>query len=257
MPKTAAHGRIVWHDLLTTDHAAARSFYTQVAPWKTQPWEDAKDYEMWTLNGEPIGGVTNIGPEMAAAGVRPHWLAYVCVYDVDACARQAVSLGGKLRSGPKEVPHVGCWAVISDPQGATIGIFEPADTPPGHDGDPAIGEFSWHELATDDYKAAREFYRVLFRWETMQDYDMGELGIYSMFGQHGQMYGGMFTRPAQIPVSNWLCYVRVPTVKPVADEVARLGGSVMNGPMEVPGGDWVAQCMDPQGAAFALHAKAG
>ena len=58
-----------------------------------------------------------------------------------------------------------------------------------------------------------------------------------------------------MPPPNWLSYIRVDAVKPVADQVAQLGGTVINGPMEVPGGDWIAQCIDPQGAAFALHAK--
>ena len=252
MPKNAAHGRIVWHDLETSDRGAAKSFYTSIAPWKTEPFDEAKDYEMWTLDGEPIGGVSSLP---ASSGRTPHWLPYVCVYDVDALARQAESLGGRVKVKPTEIPHVGGWAVIADPQGAPIGVFEPAESPPGHEGEPAIGEFSWHELATDDYKAAAEFYRALFRWEKTSEYDMGEMGIYYMFGQHGATYGGMFNRPPQIPVSSWLCYVRVNSVKPVADKVKELGGSVMNGPMEVPGGDWIAQCMDPQGAPFALHAK--
>ena len=255
MPKNAAHGRIVWHDLVTPDHVGAKAFYTQVAPWKTQPWEDAREYEMWTLHGEPIGGLTSMSAELRAGGVPPHWLAYVCVYDVDACARQAESLGGRVVMGPTEVPHVGCWAVVRDPQGATIGVFEPADTPPGHDGTPTIGEFSWHELATDDFRAAADFYRALFRWEKTSEYDMGEMGIYYMFGQRGQVYGGIFKRPPQLPVSSWLCYLHVDSVRPVAEKVKQLGGTVMNGPMEVPGGDWIAQCSDPQGAAFALHAK--
>ena len=122
-------------------------------------------------------------------------------------------------------------------------------------GDAAIGEFSWHELATDDYKSATNFYRALFKWEKTSDYDMGESGIYSMFGQGGQVYGGVFNRPPEIPAPNWLCYIRVEDVKRTADKIKQLGGSVMTGPMEVPGGDWIAQCMDPQGATFAIHAK--
>src|SRR5262249_21254039 len=140
MPNKAAHGRIVWHDLETPDRGAAKSFYTSIAPWKTEPFDEAKDYEMWTLSGEPIGGVSTLP---ASNGRAPHCLPYVCVYDVDACVRQAETLGGKVKVKPTEIPHVGCWAVIGDPQGAAIGVFEPAESPPGHDGEPAIGEFSW------------------------------------------------------------------------------------------------------------------
>jgi predicted enzyme related to lactoylglutathione lyase len=255
MPKNAAHGRIVWHELATTDRDGARSFYTQITPWKTAPWEDAKNYELLTLDNEPIGGLTQIKPERTAKGIVPHWLPFVCVYDVDETVRQAGALGGTVRHAPREVPHVGCWAVVADPGGGAIGVFEPADQPPGDDDAARVGEFSWHELATDDYKAAADFYRSLFRWEKTSEYDMGEMGIYYMFGRAGQVYGGIFKRPPQIPGVSWLSYVRVENVKPIADRVKALGGMVMNGPMEVPGGDWIAQCADPQGAAFALHAK--
>jgi predicted enzyme related to lactoylglutathione lyase len=256
MPKSAAHGRFVWHDLATPNPDAAKAFYPQITPWQTQAWDDdATDYTMWTLEGAPIGGVTPLASDVASTGMSPQWLAYVSVYDVDASVRQVASLGGQVRMGPKEVPHVGCWAVIADPQGATIGVFEPAATPPGHAGPPNIGEFSWHELSTTDYKSAAEFYRAIFKWEKISDYDMGEMGMYYMFGQRGETYGGMFDRRPDMPPPNWLSYVRVEGVKPVADKVKQLGGTVFNGPMEVPGGDWIAQCVDPQGAAFALHAK--
>jgi uncharacterized protein len=253
MPQTA-HGRFVWHDLTTPDPAAAISFYTQITSWTTQPWENAKDYTMWALDGVPLGGVSQEEPG-TPPGTPPHWLPYVDVYDVDACIRQVSSLGGSVRTPPTQVPHVGTWAIIADPFGASIGIFESTDKPPGHDGVPNIGEFSWHELTTTDYKAAAEFYRALFRWEKMSEFDMGEMGVYYIFGQKGQQYGGMFNRTAEMPPPNWLSYIRVPQVKPVADKAKELGGTVFNGPMEVPGGDWIAQCMDPQGAAFALHAR--
>jgi hypothetical protein len=255
MPKNGAHGRIVWHELATTDRDGAKSFYSPVTPWKTAPWEDARNYELLSVDDEPIGGLTQIRPEHTAKGIVPHWLPFVLVYDVDETARQAAALGGRVLRPPTEVPHVGCWAVIADQHGARIGIFEPADRPPGNDETPRIGEFSWHELATDDYKAAADFYRALFRWEKTGDYDMGEMGTYHMFGRAGQVYGGIFNRPAQIPTVNWLSYVRVEDVKSASDTVKKLGGNVMNGPMEVPGGDWIAQCTDPQGAAFALHGK--
>ncbi len=256
MPKSAAHGRIVWHDLATTNPDAAKSFYTQIAPWQTKVWdEDANDYTMWMLAEKPIGGVANLSDDVGASAPQSHWLAYASVYDVDACLRQVQSLGGKVVVSPKEIPSIGCWAVIADPQGATIGVYEPDNVSPARPAAPGIGEFSWHELATADYKAAADFYRAVFKWETVSDYDMGEMGVYHMFGQNGDTYGGMFNRRPDMPPPSWLSYVRVEGVKPVADKVKDLGGTVFNGPMEVPGGDWIAQCIDPQGAAFALHAK--
>jgi predicted enzyme related to lactoylglutathione lyase len=252
--KQAAHGRFVWHELAVPSQDAAQSFYLKVTPWKTEPWDHSPDYTLLTNEGTPLGGIAELTKDLAARGVPPHWLPYVSVYDVDACARQAVALGGQLRMGPKEVPNIGAWAVIADPQGAALGIYEPANPRPPA-GPPGVGDFSWHELTASDYKAAAEFYRAMFHWERISDYDMGEMGMYSMFGQRGETYGGMFNRSSTMPPPNWLSYVRVGDVKSVAERVKQLGGTVLNGPMEVPGGDWIAQCLDPQGAAFALHTK--
>jgi predicted enzyme related to lactoylglutathione lyase len=74
-----------------------------------------------------------------------------------------------------------------------------------------------------------------------------------MYGRGAHPLGGIFKRPPEMPMSSWLFYVRVPDVNAAVEKVKRLGGQVMNGPMEVPGGGWIAQCMDPQGAAFAVH----
>jgi uncharacterized protein len=250
-----AHGSFIWHELTTVDLAAAKAFYTQITPWQAKQWDDSIDYTMWTSGNKSLGGVIPLSDDLKARGVVPHWLPYVSVYDVDATVRQVAALGGTVRMGPKEVASIGAWAVIADPQGAAVGLFESADAPPATNGDAPIGEFSWHELATTDYRAASEFYRALFKWETTSDFDMGEMGIYRMFGQRGKTFGGIFNRRVDMPPSNWLSYVRVDNVKPVADRVKELGGTVLNGPMEVPGGDWVAQFVDPQGAAVALHAK--
>jgi predicted enzyme related to lactoylglutathione lyase len=247
-------GTFVWHELTTDDPVAAKSFYTQIAPWETKEWDDSIEYTMWTRGEKSLGGVVPLSAELKTSGVGPHWMPYVAVYDVDETVRRAASLGGRVRMGPKEVASIGAWAVIADPQGAVVGVFEPIDAPSSAS-DGAIGDFSWHELATSDYKAASEFYRALFKWDATSDFDMGEMGIYRMFGKGGKTFGGMFNRRDDMPAPNWLSYVRVDSVKPVADKVRELGGTVFNGPMEVPGGDWVAQCIDPQGAAVALHAK--
>ena len=250
---TNPHGRFAWHELSTTDPRAGMAFYPQITAWTTQLMDDRPDYSLWMNDGSPIGGVATLRDTVEASSAHAHWLAYVRVYDVDACARQVAALGGRVRVAPKEVPNIGCWAVVSDPQGGVIGLYEPASNELVRYSAPRRGEFSWHELMTTDYKAAFEFYRALFRWETVSKYDMGEMGIYHLFGQKGQTFGGMFNTLVGVPSPNWMCYVRVDDVKPRAETLTMLGGIVMNGPMEVPGGDWIVQCMDPQGATFALH----
>ncbi len=252
----AAHGRFVWHDLVTSDVAAAQSFYTTITPWTTQLWEAGDvDYPMW-LNGEqPIGGLV---PLSSDSGGRPHWLTYVCVYDVDACARQAEKLGGTIRTRPREVKDVGCYAVLADPMGAVFGLFEPDQQPPGHDDQPPIGDFSWHELITTDHGKAFAFYNEIFKWETLREHDMGAMGTYRIYGRNGRELGGMMNRSEGMPQPNWLPYIRVANVDARTEDAKRGGATVLVGPMEVPDGDRIVQCTDPQGATFALHThKAG
>lgn len=246
-------GSFVWHNLVTADTKDAAAFYSEITRWKTQPWEhDETDYTLFAVDDQPLGGaIAPSGNTIDASGSLPRWLPYVYVYDVDACSRQAEKLGGKVRRGPFEVPNVGCWAVVADPQGATIGLFEPVQSPPKHTGAARRGEFSWHELMTTDARIALEFYKPLFHWELISENDMGEMGKYLVFGQLGRPYGGMYNQADAAP--RWLSYVRVDDVGHAAKTAERLGGRVKVGPVEVPGGDVIAQLVDRQGAEFALH----
>jgi predicted enzyme related to lactoylglutathione lyase len=109
---------------------------------------------------------------------------------------------------------------------------------------------------TTDYDTAFRFYQALFGWELISDNDMGPLGVYRIFGRNSLPLGGMFNTPPNVPAPpNWLPYIHVDSADRVADLVTANGGTILNGPMEVPGGDRIAQCMDPQGAAFALHSR--
>ncbi|NJL29787.1 MAG: VOC family protein [Thermoanaerobaculia bacterium] len=123
-----------------------------------------------------------------------------------------------------------------------------------------MGEFSWNELATTDHEAAFAFYHELFGWQKLTAFDMGPHGIYQLYGRTELPLGGMFNKTADQPGPPcWLYYIRVEDVHASAEQVKKLGGQILMDPMEVPGGDWIVPCMDPQGAAFALHhtAKAG
>jgi predicted enzyme related to lactoylglutathione lyase len=152
---------------------------------------------------------------------------------------------------------VGRFAVIGDPQGGVVCLFRPADGLPPAPFAPKLMEFSWHELATSDWRAAFDFYRQMFGWQTIDEADMGPLGTYLIFGADGAAYGGIFNKPPEMPVTAWCYYVRVQDVNEIARKVTENGGQVINGPMEVPGGDWIAQCLDPTGGMFAVHQKTG
>ncbi len=260
MSGTEARGRFVWYDLMTTDPDAATEFYTRLMGWGTEVWDGmGTPYTMWTTRGTVLGGVMQLPKEASDAGAPPHWMGYVAVPDVDHTFAKAIELGGAPCVQPTDIPTVGRFAVFGDPQGAMLALFTPLQQAPGHEGPPGIGEFSWHELATTDFAAAFAFYAELFGWERGEAMDMGPGGIYQLYQRGGQPLGGMFTKPAEWPgPPAWMYYLRVGDVRAAVERVAELGGSVVGGPMEVPGGDLIAHCTDPQGGFFALHStKAG
>jgi len=256
MPKAFPRGRICWDELMTTDPKAATAFYKAIVGWGTQESGGGSSYVMWTAGGTPVGGLMALPDEARMMGTPPSWVMYVAVPDVDASLRQAVSLGARAYVQPQSIPTMGRFAVLGDPQGATFALFSSTTGVPGHDGPSKPGEFSWHELAATDWRAAWDFYEHLFGWVKMDAMDMGPAGTYQMFGRAGKMLGAMYDKPPEMTgPPNWLCYALVPNADSAATVVQRLGGKVMNGPMDIPGGR-IAQCMDAQGATFALHSNA-
>ncbi|HEY3045085.1 MAG TPA: VOC family protein [Vicinamibacterales bacterium] len=237
---------------MTTDTKSAAGFYTKVAGWKTKTWEQNPSYTMFTAKGRPMAGLMAL-PEPNSPLL---WLVYIGTPNVDETARQAEGLGGKVVKRPEDIPTIGRFAIVQDPQGALFVAFTPlpGSTPPP-DGAVVVGDFSWHELVTTDWRAALAFYKTLFGWEETDSMDMGpEMGTYQMYGWKGHMLGGMMNKPKQSPgPPAWLSYISVPDAKKAAATVTKLGGKIINGPMEVPGGSWIAAGLDLQGAAFAVH----
>jgi predicted enzyme related to lactoylglutathione lyase len=150
-------GRFVWYELLTSDPKAAIAFYGDVVGWKTEPFGD--DYTMWVGSQGPLGGVTLLPEAAKQMGAPPHWQANVQVADVDATVARVKELGGRVYV-TEDVPTVGRFAVIADPQGATISVFTPTSDMAAHDV-ARSGEFSWHELYTTDHQAAFAFYQQI------------------------------------------------------------------------------------------------
>jgi predicted enzyme related to lactoylglutathione lyase len=244
---------------MTTDMAAAEAFYKPVVGWTTTPFGDAgMPYSMWTRpDGVPMGGVMTLPGELIAQKVPPHWMMYIGVDRLEAAVAHAERLGGGTVSPVIKVPDVGRMQVLKDPQGAAFAIYEPASAPQSPEGPPQEGDASWLELYTTDSAAAMSFYGELFGWRATESMDMGPMGVYRMFGRSPQSLGGMMNKVddmAHLPTA-WLLYFLVPDVHEAATRVKANGGAVVNGPMEVPGGDWIVQCTDPQGAAFAVHSK--
>ena len=248
----SAKGKFSWYELMTSDTAAAGKFYSDVVGWSTQemPGLDGGQYTTFNLGSVGMAGMLNLTGHTA-------WLGYISVDDVDAHIEKIVAAGGKLWRPATDVPGMLRFAVMSDPQGAAIAVFtpNPAMPSPQRPAAPTPGTIGWHELYTTDLDGGFDFYNQMFGWTKVTDMDMGPMGVYRLFdeGEHKQMGdGGMMTKPPHIPVSCWGFYFCVDSIKAAVERVKAGGGSVLNGPMQVPGGGWIINAQDPQGAMFSL-----
>ena len=249
-------GRPLWYELMTSDMKAAEAFYRTVVGWNTSPFDGASQpYTMFNRSGDvSIAGVMTKPAEVKGP---PFWAMYIGVPRLEDARANIERFGGRVCTEVIEISNVGRMQMMADPQGAAFYIYEPASTEQRPEAAPEVGEASWHELMTTDAPAAMKFYEQVFGWQPSQAMDMGPTGMYQMFNRPHGMIGGMMNKPpemANVP-PNWQLYFRVPDVHAAAERIKANGGQILNGPLEVPDGDWIVNAADPQGAAFGLHAK--
>jgi predicted enzyme related to lactoylglutathione lyase len=245
----------IWYELMTNDLKAAEAFYTKVVGWSSETWPGEFPYVIMKAGDTAAAGLMTIPEEAAKMGQPPAWVGYIHTADVDKTTQAVRKAGGTVHREPSDIPEVGRFSVVADPQGATFMLL----TPKGPD-QPGLtgwtpGRIGWHELYTTDGEKAFDFYSRQFGWEKDQAMDMGEMGTYQLFSINGQQAGGMMNKPPQVPVPAWLFYFNVDDINAAVERIKAAGGNVMMGPMQVPGGSWVAQASDPQGAVFAVVAQ--
>jgi uncharacterized protein len=253
-PMSENQGMFVWYDVMTTDTNAAEAFYRKAIGW------DIKDsgmpdryYAILSIGPTMIGGLMPIPDDALKAGLHPAWMGYIGVDNVDDYAVRVKAAGGVIHRPCTDIPGVGRFAVAADPHGAGFILFQgnsqqsPLRAVPG-----TPGTIAWHELHAGDGAAAFAFYSELFGWTKGEAHDMGPMGLYQTFVTKGVQRGGMMTKTAQTPAPFWLYYFQVETVDAAVARVEEAGGQSINGPHQVPGGSWIAQCIDPQGAMFAM-----
>lgn len=251
MPNKPSH--FIWYELMTADIDAAAKFYGAVVGWSVQSsGQPGVDYRQWSFGDETVGGLMKIPDEAAANGMRPIWLGYVDVRDVDDSVEKITQAGGTVYMPSTDIPGVGKIAMVTDPQGAAFYVMAPIGEGPSRSFAPGRpGHGGWHELHTGDWRAALDFYKTELGWKQSEAMDMGPMGTYLLFNAGGDAIGGMMNDPAfKRPM--WLYYFNVDDIEAARARVQAAGGSVLNGPHEVPGGSWVIQAQDPQGAKFAL-----
>ena len=252
----ASQGRFAWYELMTTDTAAAKTFYSKVVGWGTQvppASVPGMDYILFTSGDVPAAGLMNQPEEAKRMGAPPSWLGYVVVDDVDATVEKVKPLGGAVHVAPQDIPQICRFAVVADPLMATFAVLKwagpmPAEPPaqgaPGHTG--------WHELHSTDWQKIFDFYSELFGWQKAEAMDMGAMGTYQLFAAGGPAIGGMFNSPAAAGHPFWIYYFNVRGAEEAAARVTAGGGKIIHGLTQVPGGSFIVQCADPQGAMFAL-----
>lgn len=249
-----AEGIFVWHDLMTTEPARARDFYTRLLGWTAEEVPAPMgSYVLFKAGGKAVGGLV---PMDAKAGVPPHWMPYVSVADLDLAVARAGELGARVLVPHLSMERVGRWAVLADPQGGVFAPFQPAPGAPDDCADamPPVGAFCWDELSSVDPGASERFYTGLFGWKTRHE-DMGSAGAYTLLHAGPVQVGGVMKVQGP-PMTCWLSYVHVADVDASAHRAAELGATVVAGPFDIPGVGRSAVVLDPTGAAVALFRSA-
>lgn len=251
-------GRFVWRDLMSTDPEASKSFYTQLFGWGTKEQDMGPEigtYTMWTVGGCDIGGLVPLDPSHEMPS---HWISYVTVEDVEAAAVKAKELGGDAPVPATDIPGVGRFAVILDPQGGAISPFrfEERDgeggMPPEDEGAPPVGQFCWHQINARDLASAAEFYTGVFGWGT-EVTSMEGVGPYHLFRRGSQEVASGMQIPKEVEApSHWLGYVRVEDAAATVSRARELGGQVHVEATDMPGLGRFAVLADPTGAGFAV-----
>jgi uncharacterized protein len=246
-------GSFCWTDAGTTDVPGAKRFYGEVLGWSFNdtPMGEGQVYTMVQLRGKDVAALYTQKPEMREQGVPPHWLSYISVKSVDETAAKVERLGGKLMAPPFDVFDAGRMAVVLDPAGAAVALWEPKK----HIGATVTNEpgaMCWNELLTTDTAKAEAFYAGLFGW-TAKTADMGPMQ-YTVFSVGEKQVGGMMKiTPEMGPVPpNWVVYFATDDCDGAAQRATRSGGKTLAPPMDVPTVGRFAMLQDPQGAVFAI-----
>jgi uncharacterized protein len=254
-------GAFIWYELMTADIAAAREFYRAVLGWEiAESGPSPIDYhQIAAPDGEFVGGILALSAEMLAGGAQPGWYGYIDVDDVDAEIAALKAAGGSVFMD-QTIPDVGRMALVADPQGVPVYLMKPqppAGTPDGVSTAFApgrTGHVAWNELTTPDPAGAKRYYLERFGWRQDGAMPMPGLGEYEFLYRGDAMIGAIMPQPEKAP-AGWHLYWKVDDIDAARTRLEAAGGSVTNGPHEVPGGDFVIDATDPHGVRFGLTGK--
>jgi predicted enzyme related to lactoylglutathione lyase len=235
-------------DLMTSDTARAREFYGRVFGWHGEAAsEEFGGYFMFMLNGAPVAGCMPAPPEVDVADV---WGVYLTTPDASATAEKTVALGGILRVPPTPVADLGTQAILDDPAGARIGLWQ-ADTFPGFGpiGSGRPGAPDYFELHARDYAGSVAFYRDAFGWDAQVISDTPDLRV-TAITEGGKPVAGILDSGPYLAAGegpSWGVYLTVDDADKTVSLVAELGGTVHQEAIDTPFGR-LGMATDPMGA---------
>jgi uncharacterized protein len=242
------HGAFSWVGLLTGDVERATNFYGELFGWTADPGAtaDARRYCLMRLRGEPVALIYEIADWQRELGAPSNWATFVSVDHVDESAALAAKLGGGVAIAPYRVEGAARIAVITDPAGARLSLWQAlADLAPWRGG--SVGTCCWNELATDDQDASGAFYAGLFGWELVR-----EPNGYRIVSNRGVPQGGIRALGVRKPGrAHWLPYFRVGSIDDALERCAEAGGQIGEPPCAGP----VAVLRDREGASFGVCAR--
>ncbi len=204
-----SNGRFVWYELITTETEAAKSFYADVMGWDTgEVSMPGTTYTLFSVGDISVGGLMKLPKDARNMGAKPHWIGYVEIDDVEATNDRLKQLGGAVHVPPTDIPNVGRFSIVADPQLATLALLERLQPQERHVQPDTLGRVGWHELLAADWKKALAFYSELFGWQKAEA-NVGARGTYQRFSVGGQTIGGVVTKPQKVPVPFWLYYFNI------------------------------------------------
>jgi predicted enzyme related to lactoylglutathione lyase len=244
--------KFVWYDLVTSDSNAAATFYETVVGWKiSDAGMPDRSYAILSTDTSMVGGLMALSKEACELGASSAWMGYIGVADVDLYAKRLFRAGGKIERVPEDIPGIGRYAVVADPQGAVFILFTPSNSEKPVPVKPEdFGRIAWHELAATDTESAFSFYSSLFGWTRPENVSTRESANRQAFATEGILLGAVDR--SNKPAAYWRYFFNVKDIARAVDRVTQGGGHITQGPSSIPGGRLMAHCTDPQGALFAL-----
>jgi predicted enzyme related to lactoylglutathione lyase len=246
------HGTPIWYEYQAQDADVAQRFYAAVLGWSVaSPPDGGMDYRILSApDGDGVGGLM---PTPPGSLLPPGWLIYVGVEDVDATFTQAKAAGARVLMPATDLPGVGRLALLADPDGAPFYVMRGAVDDRSRafaDGPNATaGHAVWNELTASDQEAAMAFYAGLFGWRHDGAMPMGPPGDYRFVHAGATCIGA--TMPAFPGASpGWLVYFLVDDIDAAVARLRDAGGTLEQGPDEIPGGSFSVAARDPAGARF-------